>query len=277
MADAPRQSWKKMGTAIRIHRDLERLWTEAAGYIADLAGRSVGERGTFSLALSGGRTPRAVYDCLGHPDWQRKIPWSGVDVYWTDERCVDPDSPDSNFRLAHETLLSKLVAHPRSVHRPRTELRDPNRIAEDYEIDMRRGFGASETDPRFPRFDLLLLGMGADGHTASLFPGTPALDESRRWVIPGESPTPPLARITMTLPLLNQARHVLFLVEGASKATTLAQVLDAPHASHLPAARVAPEEGDVLWLVDASAASFLANQDRPSSSPSVSSPGKQNQ
>ena len=184
-----------------------------------------------TLVLAGGRTPRALYERLGMDD----LPWSEVDVWFGDERCVPPDHPDSNYRMAHEALLSRVQAR---VHRMPSEGCD----AAAYERELRAAFGAGT-----PRFDLVLLGLGADGHTASLFPGDPALEERERLVVRVERPDHP--RLSLTLPLLSAAAQALFLVTGAEKRDALARLLAG---EAIPAARVRAEE--VVILADARAA-----------------------
>ena len=184
-----------------------------------------------TLALAGGRTPRALYERLGTDD----LPWSEVDVWFGDERCVPPDHPDSNYRMAHEALLSRV---PARVHRMPSEGCDTAA----YERELRAVFGKGT-----PRFDLVLLGLGADGHTASLFPGDPALEERERLVVRVERPDHP--RLSLTLPLLSAAAQALFLVTGAEKRDALARLLAG---EAIPAARVRAEE--VVILADAEAA-----------------------
>jgi 6-phosphogluconolactonase len=240
---------------VRCLADPAALARAAAEEFARLAGEAVRERGAFSVALAGGSTPRRLYALLadeGAP-FRGLVPWQRTRVFFGDERHVPPDHPDSNFRMAREALLSRVPVA--GVHRIPGELADPGAAAAAYEADLRDAFGLREGDPP-PRLDLLLLGLGADGHTASLFPGNPALGEQRRWVVAPWVDRLAVHRVTLTLPVLRRARAVVFLVAGAEKAPALARVLaPAPDAPILPAALVAREaEGPVLWLVDADAA-----------------------
>ncbi|PWH14443.1 MAG: 6-phosphogluconolactonase [Anaerolineae bacterium] len=204
----------------------------------------------FSVALSGGSTPRALYERLTAPDLAKRIPWRKVHLFWGDERCVPPEHPDSNYGLAASTLLARIRLPVENIHRIRGEL-PAAEAARLYEAELRAFFG------EIPAFDLVFLGMGEDGHTASLFPGSPALAESVRWAIEVEhtAPPPPLiSRVTLTFGVLNAARRVIFLVSGASKAEMFAQVW---RGADFPAAHIRPGKGEVLWLVDQAAAARL--------------------
>ncbi len=223
----------------------------AARWMVTRLGQAVRRRGVAHLALSGGSTPRAVLRLLATPAWLTAVPWSQVHVWWVDERCVPPDHHESNYGMAYSLLLRHLpVQH---IHRLHGEAPDPEAAARAYEDELRRVFGLG---PRArPRFDLILLGMGADGHTASLFPNTAALAEQRRLVAVGQAPHPPHRRLTLTLPVLNRASCILFLVAGAEKGPALAQVWRPdPDRPPLPAALVRPSRGSVIWLVDEAAA-----------------------
>jgi 6-phosphogluconolactonase len=248
---------------IRVVGDQKTLCEAAVDKIVRLAAAAVAERGRFMLAVSGGKTPEPLYELLAQSPWRERIDWTRVEVFWSDERCVPPESSESNFRLVHESLLSKLDPVPRAVHRIEGEGPDRDRAAEAYEDEIRLAFGARRGEGP-PSFDLVLLGMGADGHTASLFPHAPALGESVEWVVSSRAPAPPHDRITMTLPLLNRARTALFLVAGAEKSAALAAVLSGSGHDPLPARRVAPEHGELLWLVDRAAASSLPDDSVPS-------------
>lgn len=223
------------------------LVERAAELFIQTAAQSFLARGYFSVALSGGSTPRALYQLLA----DTPLAWEHIHFFWGDERCVPPDHADSNYRMTAESLLRRVHIPPENIHRIQGEL-PPEEAALRYEDALRRFFDDA------PRFDLILLGMGEDGHTASLFPNSPALHERTRWVaaVPHTTPPPPLVpRVTLTLPVLNAARQVLFLVSGAGKAQRLAEVLHAPTASpSLPASMIRPDHGDILWMVDQSAA-----------------------
>ncbi|NOZ72574.1 MAG: 6-phosphogluconolactonase [Chloroflexi bacterium] len=223
----------------------------AAGLIAKSIQQAVKRRGAAHMAISGGSTPRDLFRLLASDPWQSRIPWPDLHIWWVDERCVPPDDPESNYGVAYTLLLSHLPLY--IAHRIHGELEDPWQAAQLYENELRSVF---RLGPRArPRFDLILLGMGPDGHTASLFPGTPALDERTALVTVGQAPSPPHQRITLTLPVLNRAALVLFLVAGQSKGPALRQIFDpSPDQAPLPASLVQPRRGRVLWFLDESAA-----------------------
>ena len=229
----------------------ERLPSVAAEVLATVTQQAVERRGVAHIALSGGSTPRSLFRLLARPEWQAQVPWARVHVWWADERCVPPDHPDSNYAVAYTLLLGHLsVVH---VHRMRGEVEDPAVAAAAYEAELRQVFRLGPTSR--PRFDLILLGMGADGHTASLFPGTAAIEESHGLVAVGEAPVVPLRRITLTLPVLNRSAYCLFLVAGADKGPALTRVFwPDPQESLLPAGRVDLSNGRIFWLLDTAAA-----------------------
>ena len=213
---------------------------EAAEWIAAVVQEAIAARGLCRLALAGGETPRAVHEALA----SRKVDWSRVQITFGDERCVPPDHADSNFRMAKETLLDAVAIPAGNVFRIRGEIA-PADAAREYE-DKLAAFAARFGERRYIH-DFVLLGLGEDGHTASLFPGSPALEETVRNVIPTTGPKPPPQRITMTFPLLNAARHVAFLVTGAGKHALVEEIV-AGGSAH-PAGRVRPENGAVTWIV----------------------------
>jgi len=214
----------------------------AAQLIIDHARAAIAERGLFRLALSGGNTPRAVHAQLVRLG--AELPWNRVQITFGDERCVPPEHADSNFGMARETLLNAVAIPAGNVFRIRGELA-PEDAAREYE-DKLAAFASRLREPRYVH-DLVLLGLGEDGHTASLFPGSPALDETVRNVVATTGPKPPPQRVTMTFPLLNAARHVAFLVTGAGKHPLVEEIV-AGGSAH-PAGRVQPENGAVTWLV----------------------------
>lgn len=222
--------------------------------IVRLAAEAVAARGAFRLALSGGSTPRKLYSLLAGEPFVSAIDWNSVHLYWGDERCVPPDHGDSNFRMTREALLDRAPIPAANVHRMESEI-DPAEAARRYEAVLRETF---DTAPgAIPRFDLVLLGMGDDGHTASLFPGTKALDERERLVVENFVPKFDAWRVTMTYPLLNAAARVHFLAPGASKAERIREIFgNAPHETH-PSERVVPTDGELLWLLDEASASAL--------------------
>ncbi|HZU11655.1 MAG TPA: 6-phosphogluconolactonase [Chloroflexota bacterium] len=237
-----------MSRKIEVAADADMLGRAAADLIVQRAQQA---EGRFAIALSGGNTPRRLYETLASEPWRSQMPWQGTQVFFSDERFVPPDSPDSNYYLAEQTLLSRVPISSRFVHRVPTVDIDPEDAAALYEGNIRDVFRAPLTAT--PQFDLILLGMGADGHTASLFPGTPALQIEDRLVAANHVPQAGMWRITFTYRLLNAARCVVFLVEGESKAGVLRQVLQE---GDLPAASVAPA-GDLIWMIDRAAASQL--------------------
>ncbi len=205
----------------------------------------------FTIALSGGSTPRALYSRLAASPLAESLDWSRIHLFWGDERCVPPDHPDSNYRMASETLISQVPLLPANIHRIAGE-RPPQEGAAAYEQELRAFFGG------LPHFDLVLLGMGDDGHTASLFPHTLALHEISRWVVPNHAPSPPHKRLTLTAPVLNAADTILFLVSGTSKAAPLREVLHGtPDPQRLPAQLIHPQSGHLIWMTDAAAAALL--------------------
>ena len=213
---------------------------EAAQFILEHARAAIAERGLFRLALSGGNTPRTVHAQLARLG--ADLAWNRVQITFGDERCVPPEHADSNFRMARETLLDVVPIPAGNVFRIRGEI-DPTTAAQEYE-DKLAAVAARFGEPRYVH-DLVLLGLGEDGHTASLFPGSPALDETVRNVIPATGPKPPPQRITMTFPLLNAARHVTFLVTGADKHALVEEITSGSTA--YPAGRV--HAAAVTWIV----------------------------
>jgi 6-phosphogluconolactonase len=213
----------------------------AARFIAEAAHAAITERGVFRLSLSGGNTPRPVHEALAKFD---DLPWEKIQITFGDERCVPPDDKASNYRMARESLLDRIKIPAGNVFRIRGEI-DPEAAAREYEAQL-SAFAARFGEARY-RHDLLILGLGEDGHTASLFPGSPALAEVSRNVIPATGPKPPPQRITMTLPLLNAARHVVFLVNDAGKQPIIDEILAG--ATGYPAAHVRPVDGKLTWLL----------------------------
>jgi 6-phosphogluconolactonase len=237
-----------------IYPDTNTLSHEAAQYIVRLANEAIVSHGRFSIALSGGSTPRVLYGLLGDEPYRNQINWSQVEIFWSDERCVPPDSSDSNYQLAQEVLFSKLSISASQIHRMPADKPDRDAASLEYTQEMQRAFG---TDG-IPSFDLLQLGMGPEGHTASLFPHQPSLHEQQRLVMPVNVPKPPPPRLTFTPPLLNAAKHVLFLVTGADKADAVQAVLEGGYQpEEYPAQIVRPPHGDVTWMLDTAAAEKL--------------------
>jgi 6-phosphogluconolactonase len=244
---------------VLVFSSVEALHETAAGFFVDAAVDAIRQRGAFVVALSGGTTPRSVYALLARDDrWRLRVRWDQVHFFWGDERHVPPDHPDSNFRMAREAMLDRLPVDPGKIWRIKGEYPDAARAADEYERDLRRLFAAG-----LPRFDLVLLGMGPDGHTASLFPGTQALHEQHRLAVANRVLELGTVRITLTLPVLNEAAEVLFLVHGADKAVALEAVLEGPpRPLEFPAQSIKPRQGRVRWLVDPAAARLVSGAEQ---------------
>ena len=248
-----------MGTQVKIVPDNASLARTAAQEFHRLAEAAVQERGRFSVALSGGNTPRAVYSLLASE--HKQLPWDRIHIFFGDERHVPPDHPDSNFRMANESLLGRVPIPEKNVHRIRAEL-EADAAAKEYEQELREFFHLINHD--WPCFDLIFLGIGDDGHTASLFPGSKALTEASRRVVANWVEKFQSFRITVTFPVLNHAAEVVFMVSGAGKAQILSEVLR-PGARKYPAQNVQPQNGHLLWLVDQDAGSLLRLATPPTS------------
>jgi 6-phosphogluconolactonase len=255
------QEWAN-GNFVSPSVELRRLTTPqdlsqaAAEEVVRAATDAVAQRGRFTIALSGGSTPRNLYTLIA-ANAGTSLPWDQMFFFWGDERHVPPDNPDSNYRMAKETLLTKVAIPPANIFRIPAENSVASAAAEAYEQALRKFFGLQPGE--FPRFDLILLGMGPDGHTASLFPETAALQEKSRLVVANWVEKLKASRITLTLPVLNAARCVAFLVSGTDKAAVLHEVLEgnAPPEKY-PSKLVRPREGKVIWFVDRAAASELS-------------------
>jgi 6-phosphogluconolactonase len=233
----------------------QELFVRAAEEIAHLAGEAICTDGEFTLCLTGGSTPAATYELLA-TRFHLSVDWKEVRFFWGDERCVPPDDPASNYGMAHRTMLSKLTLKPEQVHRIRGE-DDPSQAADDYERQLREFFRLPAG--QFPSFNLVMLGLGDNAHVASLFPHHPALEENDRLAVAVEVAAQPPQRISLTFPVINQARRVMFLVSGENKAEAVKNVLEGPpDPSQYPAQRVKPQNGETLWLLDQAAASRLA-------------------
>ena len=250
-----------MDRQVIVVPDAAALAREAAGRILEQARAAVESRGRFSLALSGGSTPGGTYRLLAQEPYRDRLPWDRVHLFWGDERCVPPDDPGSNYHLADQILISQVPIPAENVHRFQGEL-SPEEAARAYRRELEDFFCGP-----VPRLDLVLLGLGGDGHTASLFPGADALENVTDTVLTVEANYEgrPAQRVTLTLPAINAARQVLFLVSGESKAPIVAQVLGArtvpgSHTGPLPAERVCPTAGELVWLLDEAAASGLTEE-----------------
>ncbi len=241
-----------------ICRNAEELHCKAAERFVSLAQPAARDRDRFTVALSGGSTPKGLYSLLATADYRGQVQWSHVHLFWGDERCVPPDHPESNYRMAQESLLSKINIPESNVHRMAGE-KEPATAAMEYEAELKKFFRLS--GGALPRFDLILLGLGEDGHTASLFPGSDALADTEHLVVAVHIEKLKSHRLTLTLPVLNNAAQILFLVAGESKSAILKDVLRAnPLSSNLPAAKVQPVNGQLAWIVTQDAAAGLPVQ-----------------
>lgn len=238
-------------TIVEVSETVAELQLRAAEYVAAVALRPSVEGRDVHVALSGGSTPRRMHELLAE---DTSIDWSRVHLYWGDERSVPPTDAQSNYRMARETLLERVNIPDDHIHRMRAE-QPPAAAARDYELELQRSFGVRP--PAFPRFDLIVLGVGADGHTASLFPGTAALDERERWVVANEAPQLDTMRITLTYPVLNNAAMLLFLVAGADKVDAIRRIFSPANDAPPPAAHAHADNGVTLWMFDGNAAQGL--------------------
>lgn len=240
------------GSVVRIFPDIHALSHAAADTFRSLAGMAVSNRGRFAAALSGGSAPKGLYTLLAERPYSDQIEWERVHLFWADERCVPPEHVDSNFKLVHELLLSRVAIPDKNIHRIKGE-RGAERAAEDYEQYLRAFFG----DEDFPALDLVILGVGEDGHTASLFPGSPQVMEHNRLAAPVFPGNQKKGRVTLTLPVLNHAKQVLFLVSGLSKQKIIRSILQDGNPDELPAGLVHLVTGSSSWYLDEDAASQL--------------------
>jgi len=252
---------RKLRIVYYVEPDAAALARRAAQYIVEMVDEAVDRRGRARVAISGGSTPRATFELLGDPGlpWRGRMQWDKLDLYWVDERCVPPDDPESNYRMTREALLDRVALRPEQIHRMEGEL-DPELAASRYESELRTGFRLEGA--KLPRFDLILLGMGPDGHTASLFPHTEALGETSRLVTANHVAQKDAWRITLTWPVINRANSVFFLVAGVYKEQILKEVLTGPRdAARLPSQLIWPGSGILTMFLDKSAAAMLPATD----------------
>jgi 6-phosphogluconolactonase len=250
----------RTGPELLLCSDPDAVTQRAVAHVVEAASSALSARNRFSIALSGGSTPRPIYQSLARFPTRRRVDWTRVEVFWSDERCVPPDDERSNYRMAREALLDPVGVPQERIHRIRAEDPDADRAAADYERVLRWALGNAAGRP--PRIDLVLLGLGAEGHTASLFPGSAAFDSERLVfaVRNAGDPPPSVDRITLTPAAINAARDVLFLVAGAEKAEAVRATLEGPRdPTRWPAQAIAPQEGRVIWMVDQAAASKLTS------------------
>jgi 6-phosphogluconolactonase len=237
---------------VSVFSDIDSLSHAAAERFVSLSRAAILLHGRFATALSGGSTPRRLYSLLGSSPYCEDIDWRKVHIFWVDERCVAPSHEDSNYRLAADTFLLKAAVPAENIHRIRGE-DGPEIAAFEYQEELNIFFRRSQKKV----FDLLILGAGVDGHTASLFPGSALLRERISDVVPVFLEKPMVSRVTLTLPVLKQAAHVLFLVSGKDKADIVHEVLKSDNREHYPAGLVQPVDGMLSWLIDKAAASRL--------------------
>ena len=247
---------------VRVYRDPDELALKAARRFARLADQYVIGCGRFTVALSGGSTPKAMFSLLAAEPFIDTVPWSSIYFFWGDERCVPPDHPDSNYRMTNEALLSKVPVPTENIFRIPAEMQNPEQAAEEYSATLTsffiRGLGANRTGTaplsNVPRFDLVFLGMGPDGHTASLFPHTTALDAGAQIAVANYVEKFKAHRITLTASTINNARNVTFLAAGEDKAETLKTVLEGAYQPReFPSQTIRPSNGTLLWMVDEAA------------------------
>jgi 6-phosphogluconolactonase len=244
-----------------VEPDPAALARRAAQYFVEMAGEAIAGRGRARIAISGGSTPKAAFQLLADPDqpWRWRMPWEQLDLYWVDERTVPPDHPESNYRMTREALLDQVPLKPEQIHRMEGELA-PEIAADRYESELRNSFRLEGSES--PRFDLIALGMGEDGHTASLFPHTQAIHELNRLVTANHVPRKDTWRITLTWPVINHASSVFFLIAGADKAAILKEVLTGPRdPERLPSQLIWPASGILTLILDKAAAALLPATD----------------
>lgn len=242
---------------VHIFDTLEQFNMACAAAIAEHLCSVCATQATCHIALAGGNTPRAVYHCLSAPEMQSRIPWAQVHIWFGDERCVPPTHAESNYRMARETLLTHVPVVPLQIHRIAGEL-DPELAAQRYAKEIRRDLPSAQGKPRL---DLILLGMGSDGHTASLFPATPILQETKQYAATVHLPTLDSWRVSLTLPVINSARHIMCLVTGRNKSAVIGRILgrseETADAARYPIQHIQPTRGTLHWYLDREAAAEL--------------------
>ncbi len=244
-----------MKSNINIFPNKDILIRESAKYIAGLMDDFIKENGKCTFVLAGGSTPKGLYETLASDPYKNSIDWNKVHFFWGDERCVPPDHEDSNYRMVQEAMIDHLDISSGNIHRIPAEEK-PADAAREYENSLKSFFGDKE---EFPRFDIILLGIGDDGHTASLFPGTTAIDENDRWVTEVYVPQLDTHRITMAFPVINNGRNVIFLVTGETKAKVVNKILKDGSLS-LPASLIRPVNGDLVYIFDKEAAAEISTE-----------------
>jgi 6-phosphogluconolactonase len=252
---------RKLRIKYYVEPDAAALARRAAQYFIEMTEEAVAARGRARIAISGGSTPKAAFQLLANPNqpFRSRMPWESLDLYWVDERCVPPDAADSNYRMTREALLDHVPLRPEQIHRMAGEL-EPELAANRYESELRSSFRLEGAES--PRFDLIALGMGDDGHTASIFPHTQAIHELTRLVTANYVPQKDTWRITLTWPVIDHASSVFFLIAGEDKATVLKEVLMGPHdPERLPSQLIWPASGILTLILDKAAAAQLPATD----------------
>jgi 6-phosphogluconolactonase len=239
---------QRSGVEVSVFQDIEELSRAAAQSFQSLTDAAISAHGFFVVALSGGSTPRRLYALLSSSPYQTTIDWRRIHLFWADERCVPPDHPESNYALLRDSLLVHVPLPRSNVHRIEGE-KEPGEAARKYEQSIREFFGT-----HVPAFDLVMLGVGEDGHTASLFPGSTTLHEVSRTAVPVYRETNKMNRVTLTLPVINHASHVLFLAAGKAKAGVIKNILYEENSKGYPAGLVWPTSGTLAWFLDREAA-----------------------
>ena len=252
---------RKLKIVYYVEPNATALAQRVAQYFVEMVDEAIDARGRARIAISGGSTPKAAFELLGDPNqpWRARMQWDKLELYWVDERCVPPDDPESNYHMTREALLDHVPLNPGQIHRMEGEL-DPEQAAARYESELRNSFRLEGAE--MPRFDLIALGMGPDGHTASLFPHTNAIHELTRLVTANHVPQKDTWRITLTWPVLNRASSVFFLIAGADKAEILKEVLTGlRNVEQLPSQLIWPASGILTLILDKSAAALLPAMD----------------
>jgi 6-phosphogluconolactonase len=246
----------KPNTKILVSQSTEQAYADAAEIFLRSAERAIADHGVFTVALSGGSTPKKLFELMASAEWRERIPWNKIEFFWGDERYVPASDAASNFRMTMEAMLAKVPVMPERVHRVSTEIKPPDVAAELYEQEIKRTVATRSSAT--PEFDLILLGLGTNGHTASLFPHQPALHDVENLVIAEYIEEVEMTRITMTVPLLNAAKEVLFISLGKDKASVLKEVITGSYdPERLPAQLIQPDPGTLTWLIDPAAAQEL--------------------
>ena len=246
-----------MNRIVNIYPNLETLSQTAAEMFIRIGNEAIQKRGQFTVALAGGSTPKSLYQLLASERFKDKLDWEKVFFFFGDERKVSPDDAESNFKMANENLFEQLKLSAQNIFRWETELKNAEKIAEKYEETVKDFFNLPANG--FPGFDLILLGMGDDGHTASLFPFTEALNETEKIAVANYVEKLQTTRLTLTFPAINNAANIIFLVSGANKAEILREVLEGDfQTKKFPSQKINPENGNVFWLIETNAAQKLS-------------------